>query len=231
MKQERLLIGGIPAVIYGEKSNNVYLFVHGQGGNKEEAESFAEIVSLKGFQVLSIDLPEHGEREKGTNSFYPWIIVPELQKVWEYISKRWQHISIRTNSIGAWYSMLAFSDNDIERSLFVSPILDMEHLIHNMMQWAGVTEDELSAKKTIQTDFGQTLSWKYLFYAKEHAITQWNCDTRILYADKDNLTERCVADSFADHFHCALTVMENGEHWFHTEEQLSFLNIWERENG
>ena len=23
-----------------------------------------------------------------------------------------------------------------------------------------------------------------------------------------------------------LTVMENGEHWFHTDEQLAFLDVW-----
>lgn len=26
-----------------------------------------------------------------------------------------------------------------------------------------------------------------------------------------------------------LTVMENGEHWFHTDEQLAFLDIWMKE--
>jgi hypothetical protein len=44
MKQKQTMIGEIPAVIFGKHSDKVYLFIHGQGGNKEEAESFAKIV-------------------------------------------------------------------------------------------------------------------------------------------------------------------------------------------
>jgi hypothetical protein len=31
---------------------------------------------------------------------------------------------------------------------------------------------------------------------------------------------------FAEKHHAGLTVMENGEHWFHTEEQMAFLDKW-----
>ena len=230
MKQERTLIERIPAIIYGEQTDKVYLFVHGQGGNKEEACNFAEIVSEKGWQVLSIDLPEHGERKKETDRFYPWIVVSELQKIWSYMDSHWKHVALRANSIGAWYSMLAFHDKSIERSLLVSPILDMEHLIYNMMKWAGVTKDELEAKKTIPTTFGQTLSWEYLLYAEQHPIIKWNSETKVLYGSKDNLTERYIVDKFVERFHCDLTVVENGEHWFHTEEQLKALNSWVKQN-
>lgn len=231
MKQERILVAEIPAIVYGEKSDQVYLFIHGQGGNKEEAESFAEIVSQKGWQVLSIDLPEHGERKNEADRFYPWIIVPELLSVWNYMDSQWKRIALRANSIGAWYSMLAFQDKHIVKSLFVSPILDMEHLISNMMKWAGVTKEELEAKKIIPTTFGQTLSWEYYLYAKEHPITKWNSETKLLYGSNDNLTERYVIDEFVRRFCCDLTVMENAEHWFHTDEQLAVLNDWVKRNS
>lgn len=226
MKEELTRIEGIPTIIYGDKSDKVYLFIHGQEGNKEEGKSFAKIVCKKGWQVLSIDLTEHGERKEEKDSFYPWIVVPELQKIWSYMASNWMEIGLRANSIGAWYSILAFHDNAIEKSLFVSPILDMEHLINNMMKWAGVTRDELEAKKKILTSFGQTLSWDYLQYAEQHPINIWNNNTKILYGSKDNLTEGYIVDNFAETFHCDLTVMENGEHWFHTDEQLTFLDNW-----
>jgi pimeloyl-ACP methyl ester carboxylesterase len=231
MKQERMQIEGVPAIIYGEKTDKIYLFVHGQDGNKEEAESFFDIVSEKGWQVLSIDLPGHGERKNEADNFYPCIAVPELQKIWSYMDSRWKHIALRANSIGAWYSMLAFRDKSVEKSLFVSPILDMEHLIDNMMKWAGVKEDELEAKKIIPTTFGQTLSWEYFLYARQHPIIKWSSETKILYGTLDNLTERYIVEDFARRFCCELTVMENGEHWFHTEEQLAVLNSWVNENG
>ena len=65
MKTERLQIQGIPAVIYGEASEKVWLYVHGKQSAKEAAGRFAETVCAKGWQVLSADLPEHGERSGG----------------------------------------------------------------------------------------------------------------------------------------------------------------------
>lgn len=40
------------------------------------------------------------------------------------------------------------------------------------------------------------------------------------------MTERETVDEFVEQFHISLTVMENSEHWFHTQEQLAVLNQW-----
>ena len=40
------------------------------------------------------------------------------------------------------------------------------------------------------------------------------------------MTERSTAEEFVCRFHCEMTVMPNGEHWFHTPEQLEFLKQW-----
>jgi hypothetical protein len=32
--------------------------------------------------------------------------------------------------------------------------------------------------------------------------------------------------NFAKKHNASLTIMENGEHWFHTEEQMAFLDNW-----
>ncbi|WP_235673508.1 hypothetical protein [Clostridioides difficile] len=42
---------------------------------------------------------------------------------------------------------------------FVSPILDMQQLISNMMLWANVSEEQLKHELIIPTSFGHTLSW------------------------------------------------------------------------
>ena len=221
-------IQDIPAVLYGEESDKLYLFVHGKCGYKEEAKDFAEIVCPRGWQVLGIDLPEHGSRKGETDVFDPWHVVPELQTVMNYARAHWSRIALRANSIGAWFSMLAFREEPLERCLFVSPILDMEQLIGRMIQWAGVTETELEARETIVTSFGETLSWRYFQYAKVHPVESWPWPTAILYAGQDNLTPRQEADCFSERFCCSLTVLENGEHWFHTPEQLEALRRWER---
>lgn len=77
----------------------------------------------------------------------------------------------------------------------------------------------------IHTDFGEELSWEYLCYVRDHPI-QWDCPTAILYGSHDNLTSHDMIKTFAEKNHADLTVMENGEHWFHTEEQMRFLDEW-----
>lgn len=39
----------VPAVLYGFPSPQVWLCLHGKGGRKEEAESFAQVVCSKGW--------------------------------------------------------------------------------------------------------------------------------------------------------------------------------------
>lgn len=227
MREERFEIDSIPAVLYGEPDNRLYLFVHGKCGCKEEGKIFAEIVCPKGWQVLAIDLPEHGERMGGESCFDPWHVVPELRAVLTYVRQRWGHIALRATSIGAWFAMQAFAGEPLERALFVSPVLDMEQLIRNMMCWAGVDETQLHAEQEIRTDFGEPLSWRYLQFTKEHPVTAWDINTAILYPGRDNLTGHTVVEGFVRRFNCDLTVMENGEHWFHTPEQLAVLRNWE----
>ena len=69
MKIERIKINNIPSIIGGEKSSKVYIAIHGNMSNKEDEviKILAEKVVKKGYQLLSFDLPEHGERKKDTN--------------------------------------------------------------------------------------------------------------------------------------------------------------------
>ena len=226
MKEKHILVLEIPAVLYGDSSESLFLYIHGKMGCKEEAAHFAEIVCPKGYQVLSIDLPGHGERTSETGRFVPWEVAPELRVVNDYAREHWNHVNLYANSIGAYFSLLALRDAKLEKSLFVSPILDMEKLIRDMMGWAGVTQEQLMEAGEIPTSFGEALSWKYLTYGLEHRIAKWDSPTAILYAGQDHLTARKTVEEFARRFGCTVTIMENGEHWFHTQEQLAVLDVW-----
>ena len=94
MKEERFTIRNIPSLLYGDSSENLFLYIHGKMGRKEEAAHIAEIVYPKGYQVLSIDLPGHGERTGEMECFVPWKVVPELQAVYANTQKRWKRISL-----------------------------------------------------------------------------------------------------------------------------------------
>ena len=153
VKQEYFTLSGIPAILYGTPSESVYLFLHGKMGRKEEGEAFAQVVCPKGWQVLSIDLPEHGERA-GEAGFDPWHVVPELRGVLAYAQARWHRIGLQATSLGAWFAMVAFAGTPLDRALFLSPVVDMAGLIEKMMGWAGVSEEALAQAGELPTDFG-----------------------------------------------------------------------------
>lgn len=227
MKTEHITLKGIPALLIGEPSRKVYLYVHGKMGSKEEALAFAEQACPAGYQVLAIDLPEHGERKDGPEKLLPWVVIPELQFMYQYAKVHWRQVSLRATSIGAWFSMLALQEKELRRALFVSPIVDMEALIGKMMQWANVTEEQLKEAGEFPTDFGETLSWQYLCWVREHPF-HWHTPTQVLYGEADNMTSREELDRFKSETGAHLTLLADGEHWFHTETQLAVLQEWER---
>ena len=117
-------------------------------------------------------------------------------------------------------------DKDIKNSVFLSPVVNMKIIIDNMMLWSNTTEKELEEKLEIKTNFGQTLYWDYYKYVKENPIINWNKKTFVLYGNKDNLQDENIIKNFCNDFNCSLTILENGEHYFHTEEQLEFYKNW-----
>ena len=193
--------------------NKAILYIHGKGGSYIEAEQYGK--NCRGFDIIGVDYEVD----------YPWVVENKIIAVYTDIAKEYDSVYVLANSIGAYFAMHVLQNSKIERALFISPILDMEKLILTMMSWTNVTEQELYEKKEIPTSFGETLSWKYLCFVREHPIT-WNIPTKILYAGQDDLTSREIVDNFIRSHNAELTVMENGEHWFHTEEQIAFLDNW-----
>ncbi len=125
--------------------------------------------------------------------------------------KQCKHLTLIANSIGAFFALSSLDETLVDRAYFISPVVDMENLICNMMQWSNVTEQELAEKREITTDFGETLSWEYLCYVRQHPII-WNVPTCILYGEHDNLTSIETVSAFAKRYHADLTVMPGGEH-------------------
>lgn len=192
------------------------IYIHGKGGNHLEAEQYKK--NCLGFDIIGIDY----------NDYFPWIVQNQIKSVYDKVHERYDHIYVLANSIGAYFAMHTLQNCDIDKALFISPVLDMERLILDMMSWANVSEKDLRKKGEIPTDFGEILSWKYLCFVRENPII-WNIPTEILYAGNDNLTSRQTVKKFIGSHNANLTVMENGEHWFHTNEQLTFLNGWMKE--
>jgi len=126
-------------------------------GHKEEALAFAEVAVPKGYQVMAIDLPVECK---------PWEVLPLLNEVLDYLYMNWKYVSVRANSIGSWFSLLAFQGKVVKQALLVRPKVDL------------VVSDE-------------------------------------------------VGREFINQHHCQVTFMADGEHWFHTAEQIVLLRTWE----
>ncbi len=225
MIKEKLLLENIPVVVWGEKSEKVYLFVHGKMSNKESAEAFAEIAASKGYQTISFDLPEHGER---TDTEYKCTImngITDLTKIGDYVFKKWQTVSLFGCSLGAFFSLHAYRDRHFHNCLFLSPIVNMEYLIRQMFSWFQITEELLREKGEIPTPI-DTMSWPYYQYVKEHPVDWWTTPTHILYGAKDDLQNRESIHDFTDRFNCRLTVSENSEHPFMQEGDRAIVEAW-----
>lgn len=107
------------------------LYIHGKGGNAGEADHYKEV--CEGYAVLGLDY-------RGDT---PWDTEAELWAACDTLAGNYESVAIVANSIGAYFAMNALQGSAIRQAFFISPIVDMEKLISDMMGWAGVTEEEL----------------------------------------------------------------------------------------
>jgi len=229
MEIERMAIHDIPALIWGPESNRVYVCVHGKMGSKDAAQGLAQIAIEKGYQVLSFDLPQHGERKEERTPCDIWQGMHDLSVIGDYAFARWRDVSLFGCSLGAYFSLHAYADRPFRKCLFQSPILDMEYLIRQMFSWFRVTEDQLAQEKEIDTPIDR-LRWDYYQYVLAHPVKHWPVPTNILYGGKDDLQSRTIIQAFSRRFRCQLTISEESLHPFMDEKDWPIVDKWLREN-
>ncbi len=189
------------------------LYIHGKNGNAFESEHYKPL--FPDCEVIGLDYL----------TFTPWETGKEIYNEAEKLFFQYDDIILIANSIGAFFSMNAGIDRLIKKAYFISPIVDMKKLITDMMKMDNITEEKLRSEGEICTTFGERLSWEYLCYVRNHKI-KWDVPTNILYGCNDNITTLATVNEFAKNHNVNLTVMNEGEHWFHTEEQMCFLDNW-----
>lgn len=189
------------------------LYIHGKGGCAAECAHYEPLFPES--DVIGLDY----------RTFTPWETGAEIRAAVLKLKESYDRILLIANSVGAYFSMSAGIDRLIDRAYFISPIVDMERLIADRMACANVTQDELKDKGVIPLPFGEDLSWEYFCRVRDHPI-RWSTVTAILYGSRDDLTSYDTITAFAARCRATLTVMEGGGHWFHTDEQMRFLDEW-----
>lgn len=187
------------------------IYIHGKGGNISEAERYKPL--FPDFDILGFDY----------KSNTPWEAKEEFTAYFNFISEKYAEVYLIANSIGAYFTLNSVVPKNFKEAFFISPVVDMEKLISDMMLFSNVNEEDLKIKGEIETSFGETLSWKYLRYVRENKI-KWSIKTHIIYGDKDNLTSFSTITEFANRINATLDILEGGEHWFHNEEQMKFID-------
>ena len=188
------------------------LYLHGKGGSAREAEHYAAL--LPDFDVVGLDY----------HAAAPWEAQTEFAPLFDQAARGGSAL-VLANSIGAYFALHALTEKPVDRLLLISPVVDMESLIVGLMAAANVTEDELREKGTIETAFGEPLSWAYLNWVRAHPV-ECRLPVDILYGENDALQPLDAVRRFARRCGASLTVMPGGEHWFHTGEQMQFLDNW-----
>ena len=211
---EKFSIDGIPAVLWGVPSDKIYIYVHGKQGYKEYAEAFAKVAETKGYQILSFDLPRHGERKDGPEPCDVWQGIKDLEKIAAFTFGKWTEVNFFACSLGAFFALHGYADKPFKKCLLQSPIIDMHWLMRQMMLWFDVA-----------TPF-ETLDWDYYQYVLQHPINKWAFPTEILYGGKDNLQPLEVMEAFAKGFGAGLTVSPDSEHPFMGPEDEAIVEKW-----
>jgi len=224
--KQPIAIGGIPAVLWGPSTGKLFIAVHGAQSHKDDTviAILAEEALQKGHQVLSFDLPGHGDQRNEPRLCGPQNCVEDLGKIMHYARTITGDISLFGCSLGAYFGMLACKDISLRQALFLSPVVDMRRILHQMMARFDISEQRLKAEKEIVTP-ASTLYWDDYQYVLKHPVL-WDTPTAILYGAQDDLCEFAYVKRFAENTRADFTILENCGHYFHTKEHLAVYRGW-----
>ncbi|MGN0480300.1 MAG: alpha/beta hydrolase, partial [Lachnospiraceae bacterium] len=102
------------------------IYVHGKGGNAKESEHYK--MFFAGSDVIGFDYKVQN----------PWEAQREFSSFYDLHSAGYDDVILIANSIGAFLSMNALAEKKISQAMFISPIVNMEKLITDMMMWSDV---------------------------------------------------------------------------------------------
>lgn len=228
MEGRAITLCGVPALVWGGDSARCILAVHGMMSHKADTpiRLLAEVAAAQGIQVVSIDLPGHGDRAGEMERCTAQYCTPEIRRVLELLLAEGRTVGLFGISLGACFGLMASESLPVSQTLLVSPVVDMAALIESMMGAAGVTLEQLEREGVIPVPDGLPLDWQYYCYVRDHAPMHWTAPTAVLIGDRDELEPPAVTEAFCQKNGCSLKQIPGAGHWLHTPEELSVLGSW-----
>ena len=198
--------------------NNIVVYVHGKGGSAEEAARYKAL--FPDSEVIGFDYLAQT----------PWEAKEEFPPFFAGLRQRCGRLTLIASSIGAFFSLSALDETLVDQ--------DASHFSRDghgeadrQYDAVGKRHTSGSLRKSRRSPQRSEKRCRGGISAMCGSIRfQWRVPTRILYGERDNLTSLETISAFAEGIGAELTVMPGGEHWFHTEEQMRFLDRWITKN-
>ena len=115
--------------------DKIAVYIHGKDGNVNEAEHYKPL------------FPQYDVKGFDYKAQTPWEAKKEFSSAIRSLCKEYESVTLIANSIGAYFALHSLAGQRIEKAFLISPIVDMEELIIQMMAQAGITEGELEKRK------------------------------------------------------------------------------------
>jgi|GEM_PF-684891 len=222
---EELLLDGVPALRWGKPGGRAVIGVHGQFSNKHDPvmARCGDVIASWGDQLITFDLPAHGDRQDD-KAFTPMDASPEVRAFARLARSQSTEVSLLANSIGAYFSLCDTPAGTFERAWMVSPLLDLEYYIRDIMAEYSVSDEQLEAQTVIDTPRG-VLERSYLRFVEEHPA-RLNAPSWMIRGDQDEMVPLNALSRFVGAPGVELVQVEGGQHFLGQPPHLDTVVAW-----
>lgn len=165
---------GLPTVLFGDHSDNLVIYIHGENGSKEDARRFAELACPLGYQVMAVDLSGHGEHQVPIPAKLDDILF-DLYLFECFRSHGWENVYYRTDGFGAYLVVKEFSGLSEKGAMFCNPIMPenaSEPEIINL--WSSPVSVFQKESHSEMPDFLRNLTTRYTFVDQDVSDEDYN---------------------------------------------------------
>ncbi len=222
---EEFVLDGIPALRWGKPGGRAVVGVHGQFSNKLDPvmSHCGDVIALRGDQLITFDLPTHGDRQDD-KAFTAMAANPEVRAFAQLARSQSTEVGLLASSIGAYFSLCDTPAGTFERAWLVSPLIDLEYYIRDVMAEYSVTDEQLEAETVIDTPRA-VLEWPYLRFVEDHparlGIPSW-----IIRGDQDGMVPLDALSRFVSAPGVELVQIEGGQHFLGQPPHLGTVVAW-----